>query len=167
MKKIGIFYGSTTGTTESVARIIAKKLGISDENVHDASKLTKELVEEYEVLILGTSTWGDGEVQDDWYDALKILVGMNLTGKCVALFGCGDSESYSDTFCDGMGIIHDDLKATGCKFCGSIPVDSYTFDNSKAVIDGKFIGVAIDDVNEDGKTEERIDEWIKTLCINN
>ena len=42
MKKIGIFYGSTTGTTESVARIIAKKLGVSDENVHDASKLTKE-----------------------------------------------------------------------------------------------------------------------------
>ena len=113
MKKIGIFYGSTTGTTESVARIIAKKLGVSDENVHDASKLTKELVEGYEVLILGTSTWGDGEVQDDWYDALKILAGMNLTGKCVALFGCGDSESYSDTFCDGMGIIHDDLKATG------------------------------------------------------
>lgn len=167
MKKIGIFYGSTTGTTESVAGIIAKKLGVSDENVHDASKLTKELVEGYEVLILGTSTWGDGEVQDDWYDALKILAGMNLSGKCVALFGCGDSESYSDTFCDGMGIIHDDLKATGCKFCGSMPVDGYTFDNSKAVIDGKFIGVAIDDVNEDGKTEERIDEWIKTLCINN
>lgn len=166
MKKIGIFYGSSTGTTEAVARTIAEKLHVKNEDVHDASKLTKALVEKYDVLILGTSTWGDGELQDDWYDALKILAGMNLAGKCVALFGCGDSDSYSDTFCDGMGIIHEDLKATGCKFCGWMPTDGYTFDNSKAVVDGKFVGVAIDDVNEENKTDARIDEWIKTLCTN-
>lgn len=166
MKKIGIFYGSTTGTTEMVARTIAKKIGVSHVDVHDASTLTKALVEEYDVLILGTSTWGDGEVQDDWYDALKILAGMNLAGKCVALFGCGDSESYSDTFCDGMGIIYEDLKATGCRFCGSMPTDGYTFDHSKAVVNGKLVGLAIDDMGEDEKTDSQIDEWIKTLCIN-
>jgi flavodoxin I len=34
-----------------------------------------------------------------------VLKNANLSGKTIALFGCGDSESYSDTFCDGMGII--------------------------------------------------------------
>lgn len=73
MKKTGIFYGSTTGTTESVARLIAEKLGVSPEDVHDVSKLDAALAESYEALILGTSTWGDGELQDDWYDGIKVL----------------------------------------------------------------------------------------------
>lgn len=42
MKKIGIFYGSSTGTTESVAHTIAQKLGVASNDVHDASKLSGE-----------------------------------------------------------------------------------------------------------------------------
>lgn len=68
MKKIGIFYGSSTGTTESVAHTIAQKLGVASNDVHDASKLTGEMVKEYDVLVLGTSTWGCGELQDEWYE---------------------------------------------------------------------------------------------------
>ena len=71
MKKIGIFYGSSTGTTESVAHTIAQKLGVASNDVHDAPKLTGEMVKEYDVLVLGTSTWGCGELQDDWYDAVR------------------------------------------------------------------------------------------------
>lgn len=52
MKKIGIFYGSSTGTTESVAHTIAQKLGVASNDVHDASKLTGEMVKEYDVLVL-------------------------------------------------------------------------------------------------------------------
>ena len=120
MKKTGIFYGSTTGTTESVARLIAEKLGVSPADVHDVSKLDAALAESYEALILGTSTWGDGELQDDWYDGIKVLKNANLSGKTIALFGCGDSESYSDTFCDGMGILFEDLKDSGCTFVGAV-----------------------------------------------
>ena len=81
MKKTGIFYGSTTGTTESVAGRIADVLGISSADVHDVSKLTAELVSGYEVLLLGTSTWGDGELQDDWYDGVKVLKNADLSHK--------------------------------------------------------------------------------------
>lgn len=163
MKKIGIFYGSTTGTTEEIARKIAKQLGVADSDVHDAAKLTEALVNDYEALLLGTSTWGDGDLQDDWYDAVKVLQGMDLSSKVIALFGCGDSDSYTDTFCDGMGILYNDLQATGAKFCGSVSTDGYTFDNSIAVADGKFVGLAIDEVNEDGNTDERIAHWVDTL----
>ena len=59
-----------------------------------------------EPLILGTSTWGFGDLQEDWDAFLGSLTKMNLTGKTIALFGLGDSSTYSDTFVDGMGIIY-------------------------------------------------------------
>lgn len=163
MKKTGIFYGSTTGTTESVARLIAEKLGVSPEDVHDVSKLDTALAESYEALILGTSTWGGGELQDDWYDGIKVLKGMDLSGKTVALFGCGDSESYADTFCDGMGILFNDLRDSGCRFIGAVSDADYTYCSSAAVTDGCFVGLAIDETNEGDKTEERITAWTEML----
>lgn len=163
MKKTGIFYGSTTGTTENVASLIAGKLGIAAANVHDVSKLTSGLAALYDVLILGTSTWGDGELQDDWYDGIKVLKGTDLTGKTIALFGCGDSESYPDTFCDGMGILFEDLKDCGCRFIGAVDASEYTYSSSVAETDGKFVGLAIDDVNESDRTESRITAWTDSL----
>jgi flavodoxin I len=163
MKKTGIFYGSTTGTTESVARLIAEKLGVSPADVHDVSKLDAALAESYEALILGTSTWGDGELQDDWYDGIKVLKNANLSGKTIALFGCGDSESYSDTFCDGMGILFEDLKDSGCTFVGAVSDSDYTYASSVAVADGKFVGLALDDVNESDRTDARVSAWIEML----
>jgi len=102
-------------------------------------------------------------LQDDWYDGLEKLKGANLNGKTIALFGCGDSESYSDTFCAAMAEIHDGLKDSGAKFVGAVSTDGYTYDDSAAVIDGKFVGLALDDVNEDDKTDERIDAWIDDI----
>lgn len=163
MKKTGVFYGSTTGTTESVARLIAEKLGISSSDVHDVSKLTAGQADAYEALILGTSTWGDGELQDDWYDGIKILKGMDLSGKTVALFGCGDSESYSDTFCNGIGLLYEELKSSGCRIIGAVPDTDYSYGSSVSVSDGKFVGLAIDDVNESGKTGERVAAWTEAL----
>ena len=98
MNKIGVFYGSTTGTTEDLARRIAEKLDVPSAHIYDVSKLTEALVGEYDVLVLGSSTWGAGELQDDWYDGIKVLKKCDLSHKYVALFGCGDSDSYSDTF---------------------------------------------------------------------
>lgn len=163
MNKIGVFYGSTTGTTEDVARQIAEKLSVSSTHIYDVSKITENLIREYDVLVLGTSTWGAGELQDDWYDGVKVLKKCDLSHKCVALFGCGDSDSYSDTFCDGIGILYEELKDTHCKFCGATNTTGYTFDSSIAVVDGKFIGLPLDELNEDNKTDERISEWAEQV----
>ena len=163
MKKTGIFYGSTTGTTESVARLIADKLGIAPADVHEVTQLDTALAESYEALILGTSTWGDGELQDDWYDGLKVLQGAHLSGKIVALFGCGDSESYSDTFCDAMGLLYEGLKDSGCTFVGAVDDSDYTYSASVAAADGKFVGLALDDVNESDRTDDRVSAWAAQL----
>ena len=81
MKKIGIFYGSTTGTTEAVAEQIASHLGVGSSEVYNVGNTDAKVAEEYELLILGSSTWGSGELQDDWYDFLEQLAGKNLSGK--------------------------------------------------------------------------------------
>ena len=164
MKKTGIFYGSSTGTCEDLANQIADKMGVAASDVYSADMLSADLVKEYDLLILGTSTWGDGELQDDWYDGIKVLKSADLSFKSIALFGCGDSESYCDTFCDGMGILYEDLKDSGCSFIGNkVGTDGYSFSSSIAVVNGTFVGLALDEVNESDKTAERIDNWTAEL----
>ena len=153
--KIGIFYGSTTGVTEAVAERIAKKLGVASADVHNVGSATAADAAGYDALLLGTSTWGAGELQDDWYDFLDQLKGQDLTGKKVA--------SFSDTFCSAMGEIHDGLAATGCTFVGQVDASGYTYDDSAAESGGKFVGLALDEVNEDDKTDGRIDAWVAQL----
>ena len=163
MKSTIVVYGSSTGTCEAIAEKIAQKIGCEAINVQD---LTAEVVESNQNLILGTSTWGAGELQDDWYDGLKVLQGANLAGKTIALFGCGDCESYSDTFVGGIGELYNGIKASGARFVGAVSPDGYTFDDSEAVIDGKFIGLPLDDVNEDDKTDSRINAWVAEISPN-
>lgn len=160
MAKTIVVYGSSTGTCESIAQKIGEKLGAEVINVSD---LTEEQVAAADNLVLGTSTWGAGEMQDDWYDGVKVLTAAGLSGKTVAVFGCGDSESYSDTFCGGMRELYDAAVAAGATMVGSVSTDGYTYDDSEAVVDGKFVGLALDDVNEDDKTGSRIDAWVPTL----
>lgn len=164
MNKIGVFYGSTTGTTEDLARRIAEKLDVPSADVFDVSKLTEALVNEYDVLVLGSSTWGAGRTSGRLGTMdVKVLKKCDLSHKSVALFGCGDSDSYSDTFCDAIGILYENLKDTHCKFCGATDTAGYTFDSSIAVVDGKFVGLPLDEVNEDSKTDERINAWAEQV----
>lgn len=161
MSKTIVVYGSSTGTCEAIAQTIGEKLGA---NVINVSDLTVNDVKEADNLVLGTSTWGSGEMQDDWYDGVKVLKEAGLSGKKVAVFGCGDSASYSDTFCGGMKELYDATEAAGATMVGNdVATDGYTYDDSDSVVDGHFIGLALDDVNEDDQTEARIDAWIPTL----
>ena len=164
MKKTGIFYGSSTGTCEDLANQIADKMGVAASDVYSADKLSADLVKEYDLLILGTSTWGDGELQDDWYDGIKVLKSADLSFKSIALFGCGDSESYCDTFCDGMGILYEDLKDSGCSFIGNkVGTDGYSFSSSIAIVNGAFVRLALDEVYK--KTDHPFTRNGWSVCI--
>ena len=163
MGKTAIIYGSTTGTTEDIAGRIASKLNIAQGDIYEISKVTADTVAGYDTLLLGSSTWGSGDLQDDWYDGIETLKGADLAGKKIALFGCGDSSSYSDTFCSALGTIYNDLKDSGATFVGSVDPSDYTFDGSDAVVDGQFVGLPIDEANESDKTDERISNWVASL----
>ena len=163
MKKTIVVYGSSTGTCEGIAEKIGAKLGAEVLNVQE---LTADVVAANENLILGTSTWGAGELQDDWYDGVKVLQSADLKGKTIALFGCGDAESYGDTFVGGMGELYDAVKNSGAHLVGRVSTDGYSYDDSTAVVDGEFVGLPLDDVNEDDKTDGRIEAWIAAISPN-
>lgn len=161
MKETAIFYGSTSGNCEDIANKIARALGVSD--VFSASQLDKARIVKYDNMIIGSSTWGCGDLQDEWCDGIEVLRTADLNGKTVALFGCGDSSGFSTTFCDAIGTLYNAVKSAGAKVIGSVSTNGYTFDDSAAVVDGNFVGLALDEDNESDKTDGRIAAWIETI----
>lgn len=161
MKKTIVVYGSTTGSCQEFAEQIAQKLGVSD--VVSVADVDADKLSEYDNLLLGTSTWGAGELQDDWYDGVETLKSADLSGKTVALFGCGDADGYGDTFCGGMAELYNTVKDSGAKLVGQVDAGTYNYDDSEAVVDGKFVGLALDCSESQGKSENRIDEWLDSI----
>ena len=159
-KMTGIFFGSTTGTTESVAARIAERLGVAQADVHNVAAASVEDVKKYDLLLLGSSTWGSGELQDDWPGFLDKLGKEDLSGRRVALFGCGDAGIYSDTFCDAMAEIRDGLASTGCTFVGGFDAEEYPGCGSRLCQDGEAIGWAVDDSASDAENQMRMELWI-------
>ena len=163
MENIGLFYGSDTGNTERMAEIIADKFGRENIDVIDIHKLEVEVMEQYKNLIFGAPTWYDGELQSDWEVFYKKLDEIDFSEKTVALFGLGDQYAYPEYFLDALGILHEKLIERGAKIIGQWPIDEYEFDLSKAEIDGKFVGLGIDEDNESDKSEERIEKWLEII----
>ncbi len=159
---IGIFYGSTTGSTETIAQEIAKHLNVAVSDIHNVANTQIEEIAPYDLLLLGSSTWGCGELQDDWLGFLDILKTKDLSNKTVGLFGCGDSASYPDTFCDAVGLLYKKLQETGCKFVGIYRPEGYNTTDSLISIEGQFVGLAIDE-SEPEKTKERIAAWCRQI----
>lgn len=162
MAKIGIFYGSNTGYTADVANRIANELGIDTADVHDVAKAAPSQLGDYDILLLGSSTWGVGDLQDDWEDFINGAEALDLKGKKIAIFGCGD-ESMSDSFCGAIGKIYERMQGTGAEFIGDFNADGYDFSESPAYIDGKYVGLMIDDINHPDLTDGRIAEWCKLI----
>ncbi len=163
MEKIAVVYGSSSGNTETIAKTIAKKIGTDQVDTFDVAKINVAALEPYKNLILGTSTWGVGDLQDDWDAFLPSFEKTDLNGKAVALFGLGDSSSYPDSFVDGMGIIYEAIQNQDCKIVGAVETKGYNFDDSRALVDGKFIGLPLDEDNESDQSDYRIDEWLKQI----
>lgn len=160
MSKTAIFYGSSTGVAESVANKLVEKLNANIFNVVDMP--TSELAN-HDVLIFGTSTTGFGELQEDWASFISEVKDADLSGKTIAIFACGDSSSFSDSFVGSMDEIYKEIKDKDCDIIGFTETEGYEFNESPSVHDDKFVGLAIDDENQSELTDERIDNWVSLL----
>jgi flavodoxin len=69
--KIRLFYGSSTGNTAEVACLIRAELGDLVESVGNIASACPRDLNEAEALILGVSTWEDGQLQQDWSSTRK------------------------------------------------------------------------------------------------
>ena len=161
-KKIGIFYGSSTGQTEMVAEKLQQIFGEQNAELINVDHAAKKDLEKYSYLIFGTPTWGVGEMQDDWEDFSEILEKTELKGKKIALFGLGDQDTYPDSFADGVGMLYDKIKDKAI-IVGHWPKNGYVFHESEAIRDDHFVGLIIDQENQAGKTNERLTKWVDLL----
>jgi flavodoxin I len=164
MAKIGLFYGTQTGNTQTIAEAIQKEFG-GDRAVdlYDVSDVEISDLEPYEYLIIGCPTWNIGELQADWSGLYDELDDMDFNGKKVAYFGAGDQIGYADNFQDAMGILEGKIVSLGGITVGYSSTDGYDFSESKAVRDGKFVGLAIDEDNQSDLTSSRIQSWVAQL----
>lgn len=161
MAGIGLFFGSTEGNTENVAEQIQKELGSEKVKIHNVRYASADDVQKYDTLIFGCPTWEIGELQDDWETFIDILDDVNFSGKKVTYFGLGDAENYPNTFVDAIGIIHERLQDKGADFFGQWSPEEYSFAESKALLNGEFLGLVIDEENEPEKTPNRVSNWCK------
>ncbi|MBN2350652.1 MAG: flavodoxin [Bacteroidales bacterium] len=162
-KSIGIFYGSTSGDTKKIAHLIYEKFGDKIADIFNVSQTKANKVDKYPYLILGSSTWGIGEVQDDMEYFVKELKDKNLDNKLIALFGLGNQLYYPHSFVNSMGHIYNVLKNTGARFVGQWSIEDYNFFRSTALVDSSFIGLPLDIENQKEIIPEIIDSWVKNL----
>lgn len=167
MTKIGLFYGSTAGTTAEAAEHIKEAFDVFEEGlveIHDIATCDLETMYDYEKLIIGVPTYNIGELQDDWYFVFDDLSNVVLTGMQVAVYGLGDQYTYPYSFQDAIGILGRRLRdECGAELVGYWPIEGYDFEDSAGVEDGKFMGLALDDDGQPELNEQRIQAWVKQL----
>lgn len=165
--KIGLFYGTDTGNTETISKDIKKKLesrfGEGSVEMKEIYKKTAADMDAYDYLILGMPTWYDGELQADWEDYIPEMEKINFSNKKVAFFGLGDQYGYASYFCDALGVFAEIVEKNGGQLSGLWPITGYEFDYSKAQRGDVFLGLCIDVDNQDELTNERLDKWLEQV----
>ena len=114
MNKIGMFFGTETGTTRLIAKKMQKQLGddVCDKPVN-VNRITPDDMLKYDALILGTPSYGIGEIpgkgassgcfEPNWEEFLALLpADVDFSGKRIAFFGLGAQERYADRFCSSL-----------------------------------------------------------------
>jgi len=172
MAKVGIFFGTDTGKSRKVAKTIHKQLGdICDKPVNISKGASIDDMLAYDVLIIGTPTYGDGELPgltagtstESWEEFMPNLEGADFSGKTIALYGLGDQEGYPDNFVDALGMLYDAFSACGANFVGFTSTEGYTYNKSKAVMGDEFVGLVLDEDNQSELSDMRLQDWLKQI----
>ncbi|MCD6342878.1 MAG: flavodoxin domain-containing protein [Spirochaetaceae bacterium] len=110
-----IVFGSSKGRTGRIAEILsdaltAKGLTTVLKNVFEARP--KELLD-YRYIVLGSSTYGQGDLQRDFLDFERGMDDLDLTGIKAAIFGSGNSRyAY---YAEAVDILEAKVKIQGAR----------------------------------------------------
>ena len=158
-----IIYSFNTNKTAKAAEKIIEAFNKDDLKAVNAENISEDEFLSYDNLILGVPTWFDGELPNYWDEFVPALEDMDLNGKTIAIFGLGDQAGYPENFADGVGILGCLLRDKGAKLVGYTENEKYEFESSKALEDGKFMGLILDQENQARLSKGRIEKWTEQL----
>ncbi|MEB4593174.1 flavodoxin [Candidatus Thiothrix sp. Deng01] len=171
MNKIGIFFGTDSGTTRLMAKKMSKLLGDAAAKPVNVNRSTADDLLQYDALILGTPSYGINQLPGKstkvadgcWEEFMPQLQGADLSGKTIALYGLGDQEKYPDRFAHSLIHLYDWCVAGGADVIGRWSTEGYAFDHSPSVVDGEFVGLILDQRSQSLLTDERLAAWINRI----
>lgn len=161
MKKIGLFFGSTGGRT----------VGVVDEfefNLNDSADIFNvengiDEIKNYENLILVSPSYGFGELEPHWAELSDQLEATDFTNKVVGLVGLGSQTTFGESFVGALEVLYKIVTKNGGKVVGFTSTEGYKFEDCEAIIDGKFMGLVLDEENQDDYTPDRIFDWLEVV----
>ena len=168
MSKIAIFFGPLGGAVNRVANMVKDAIGEDNVEMIPVKDASVADIEKYDKIIFGLSTvgkdtWDSTYSNNDWGKFLPEIEKTSYEGKAIAVFGLGDHVTYAHGFVDHIGLLAKKLMKNGAELVGQVSTEGYEFDESDAVVNGKFIGLPIDEDFEPELTEERVTGWINAI----
>lgn len=172
MNKIGIFFGTETGTTRLIAKKIHKLLGDLADKPVNVNRITPADMLQYDVLILGTPSYGVGDIpgksagclESNWEEFLAQMDNPDFSGKRIAFYGLGAQERYSDRFASSLMALYKVFQGYGAEIVADDWAnEGYSFNHSDSLQDGKFVGLIIDQRTQGMHTDERLAKWVEQV----
>lgn len=166
-KAIGLFYAPTGGNVHKVAKRIKQKLSGRKVDMFYIRDIEPAQFLNYRTLILVSSTLGkeawNNDENDEWAAFMPGMQKLALNERQVALVGLGNHVLYPNNFVDGLRDMAELIEETGGILIGKTDPENYTFNMSKAIQEGVFVGLPLDEDNEPDKTDRRIEKWLSFL----
>ncbi|CUB26429.1 Flavodoxin [Bacillus subtilis] len=127
MGKILLVYATMSGNTEAMADLIEKGLQEAEVEADRFEAIdidNAQLFNDYDHIIMGTYTWGDGDLPDEFLDLAEDMDEIDFSGKTCAVFGSGDT-AY-EFFCGAVDTLEAKIKERG----GEIVLPSVKIENN-------------------------------------
>jgi flavodoxin I len=166
MGKIGIFYSFNSQKTKLIGEKIIELFKEGEIEAINAETVSEEEFLKYDKMILGVPTWFDGELPNYWDEFVPAIEELDMSGKKIAIYGLADQKGYPENFGDAVGLMANLLTQRGAEIVGETSTEGYTFESSRAIKDGKFVGLILDQENQARLTQARLDMWIKQVKEN-
>ena len=168
MSKTAIFFGPLKGSVNRVADKLKNLIGEDKVEMVSVKSATVADIEKFDKIIFGISTvgkdtWKSTYSNLDWAEFLPEISKTRYEGKTIAIFGLGDHITYAATFVDHIALLANQLINNGAVLTGQVDADEYDYNESEAEVDGKFLGLPIDEDFEPELTDERLEKWVKQI----
>lgn len=169
MTKTVIFYSPEGGSVNRVAMRLGEMIGNEKVDVTPVRKAEKGDIDQYSQFIfvgstVGADHWSNEILENEWQAFFARIAETGFKDKKVAIAGLGNSVLYPEHFADGIAYLYKELSERNAEILGFVDAEGYTFEDSEALNDEDlFVGLPLDEDNEEDLTDGRLEKWISLL----